>query len=445
MMSLGMNRFIVQSFLGSHLFSPHVERNERLFFFSFIFCPVACRFQLLLWFVIIISQFFSGQNLFLTHKVRRYKHRGLFHYKFNVKAAKGEGWPREICHLLRVLWEKQSEVNAPCFWCMMQSYFTALFPVTIILFTVVHSCNCLLSFPPTCPSISNRFMAPDCYRHSVSQQLSDIALILHRGFEGQADIVNSSKLKWIIFIKSSTSLLMNALKSLWWVTLAWVLSPFTSLDEAEDEQYQQQQHDGAHNADKPALRCEAWLHLRHSFKGKRRARWKAERVREFFVKGRQDKSTRGVKGRGRTNMVKEGAESRAKETEHFAFWRWYFTETNSSNGSFHMANQALVSQKSLKALHRPIHGTARHSVGSAFIFRCVEAQRREQRRWKNRGWMKAERSFHLFLLSQRQRSRRWCCCRWSVDDTESQVSGPGAGRKTERNSPFLSSSIYCHL
>lgn len=91
MMSLGMNRFIVQSFLGSHLFSPHVERNERLFFFSFIFCPVACRFQLLLWFVIIMSQFFSGQNLFLTHKVRRYKHRGLFHYKFNVKAAKGEG------------------------------------------------------------------------------------------------------------------------------------------------------------------------------------------------------------------------------------------------------------------------------------------------------------------------------------------------------------------
>lgn len=47
---------------------------------------VACRL-LLLWSVMIILPFFSGQNVFLTIKVKRYKLRGLFHYLFDVQAA----------------------------------------------------------------------------------------------------------------------------------------------------------------------------------------------------------------------------------------------------------------------------------------------------------------------------------------------------------------------
>lgn len=43
-------------------------------------------------------------------------------------------------------------------------------------------------------------------------------------------------------------------------------------------------------------------------------------------------------------------------------------QTNTSNGSFHMANQALFSQKSLKALHRQRKNCKTLSVGSGFIF-----------------------------------------------------------------------------
>lgn len=38
--------------------------------------------------MIIILQFFSGQNFLLAIKVRKCKLRGLFHYMFDVKAAR---------------------------------------------------------------------------------------------------------------------------------------------------------------------------------------------------------------------------------------------------------------------------------------------------------------------------------------------------------------------
>lgn len=49
--------------------------------------------------------------------------------------------------------------------------------------------------------------------------------------------------------------------------LTWILSTFASLDEAEDEQDEQQQHNRTHDTDEPALRRKAWLHLRHAFRG----------------------------------------------------------------------------------------------------------------------------------------------------------------------------------
>lgn len=49
--------------------------------------------------------------------------------------------------------------------------------------------------------------------------------------------------------------------------LTWILSTFASLDEAEDEQDEQQQHNRTHDTDEPALRRKAWLHLRHAFSG----------------------------------------------------------------------------------------------------------------------------------------------------------------------------------
>lgn len=67
--------------------------------------------------------------------------------------------------------------------------------------------------------------------------------------------------------------------------------------------------------------------------------------------------------KGGRNKIKEGEESRAKERDGIMHSdRMAFSlgnqenstihQTNMSNGSFHMANQALFSHKSLKALHR---------------------------------------------------------------------------------------------
>ena len=131
-------------------------------------------------------------------------------------------------------------------------------------------------------------MAPDCSTQCVS---SCIAVVWHC-------IALSNRLwrtdkygKFTLLLKASinythqqfTALLMNDSQSPWWAALTWVLSPFTPLDEAEDEQYQQQQHDGAHHADKPALRRKALLHLRHGCTGKRRREVERTESEVFFL------------------------------------------------------------------------------------------------------------------------------------------------------------------
>ena len=73
----------------------------------------------------------------ITVTVRKSRLRGLFHCVFDVEAAREKlGQVRTVqCHccLGRIL-------------DMVQSYFTVSFPVRIIVFTVVHSCNCWASF-----------------------------------------------------------------------------------------------------------------------------------------------------------------------------------------------------------------------------------------------------------------------------------------------------------
>ena len=55
-------------------------------------------------------------------------------------------------------------------------------------------------------------------------------------------------------------------------TPTWIFASFAPLDEAEDEQQEQQQHDGAHQADEPTLGGEAPLHLHHRWREGERER-----------------------------------------------------------------------------------------------------------------------------------------------------------------------------
>lgn len=141
---------------------------------------VACRLSLLLWFVIMISQSFSGQSVLLTITARKCRLRGVFHYMFDVKAARkkrdqvktgqlfGDGAAIKITQ--RALWGEFKHG-----W--ISFYF---FPVRIILFTVVHYCNCLASFSTTVSfSLSDSFMAPDSPVLSVTQHFSNIVLFIH--------------------------------------------------------------------------------------------------------------------------------------------------------------------------------------------------------------------------------------------------------------------------
>lgn len=89
-----MVRFVIQFVLGSSAQREPVTcyslvwRGMKGWCFSPTRETVASRLQFLLWFVIIILQFFSGQSYFLTIKVRKCKLRGLSHYMFNVKAVR---------------------------------------------------------------------------------------------------------------------------------------------------------------------------------------------------------------------------------------------------------------------------------------------------------------------------------------------------------------------
>lgn len=94
MMLVGMVRFVIQFVLGSSAQSqslviiPLCGEGWKASVSLQSRQTVACRLQLLLWFVIIILRFFSGQNYFLTIKVRKCKLRGLSHYMFDVKALR---------------------------------------------------------------------------------------------------------------------------------------------------------------------------------------------------------------------------------------------------------------------------------------------------------------------------------------------------------------------
>lgn len=112
-----------------HLFLPRVERDERL-----------VRQWPAGWVTLVVCDYyftvlFGAEPITVT--VRKCRLRGLFHCVFDVGAAREKvGQVRTVqCHrcLGRIL-------------DMVQSYFTVFFPVRIIVFTVVHSCNCLASF-----------------------------------------------------------------------------------------------------------------------------------------------------------------------------------------------------------------------------------------------------------------------------------------------------------
>lgn len=112
---------------------------------------------------LLFLQSFSGQSLFVTIAVRTCRLRGVSHYAVDVKAARAKLGRVKTGQLFGVgasISVTQGSARGEFKHGSIVFYF---FPVRVILFIVVHYCNCLAAFSTAVSlSLSNNFMAPDC-------------------------------------------------------------------------------------------------------------------------------------------------------------------------------------------------------------------------------------------------------------------------------------------